>query len=85
MSSTPERLQACMTIVFPDLSEGEIRQASIDSVRTWDSLATVTLISLIEEEFALRIQPEEFEQIVSFESILKCLEGKGTISPRSDS
>lgn len=63
-----ERLTNCFNTVFPDLSRDEILRAGSNSVATWDSLATVTLISLIEEEFGISIAPEDFEYLTSFES-----------------
>jgi acyl carrier protein len=57
MSNEEERLTECFRSVFPDLSSDEILRASSASVATWDSLATVTLVSLIEEEFGVTISP----------------------------
>jgi acyl carrier protein len=39
-------------------------------VAAWDSIATVTLVSLIEEEFGIGVEPEAFDRLVSFTSIL---------------
>lgn len=76
MSDVDERLQECFGTVFPNLSADEILRASSASVATWDSLATVTLVSLIEEEFGVTIAPEEYEYIVSFELVNACLQSK---------
>ena len=67
------RLTSCFATVFPSLSEGEIQRASHSSVANWDSLATVTLVSVIEEEFSVAIPPEDFEYMISFELVLDCL------------
>lgn len=76
MSNNQERLIECFQIVFPNLKTDEILRASTTSVATWDSLATVTLISVIEEEFDITITPEEYDYMVSFELVSDCLEGK---------
>ena len=76
MPSVEERLQECFSTVFPNLSADEIRRSSSASVATWDSLATVTLISLIEEEFGVTIAPDEYEFIVSFDLVNQWLQGK---------
>lgn len=76
MSNLQERLVGCFGTVFPDLSPEEIRRASSTSVANWDSLATVTLVAVIEEEFGVAFTPEEYEQVVSFELTRQCLEGK---------
>ena len=76
MSNVEERLKGCFSAVFTNLSSDEIRQCSSASVATWDSLATVTLVSLIEEEFGVTIAPEEYEYMVSFDLVSQCLENK---------
>jgi acyl carrier protein len=76
MPSVEERLQTCFSAVFPDLSVAEIRRANSASIATWDSLATVTLVSVIEEEFGISIPPEEYDFMVSFELINQSLESK---------
>jgi acyl carrier protein len=73
MPELDQRLAGCFATVFPDLSEGEIPRASHTSVANWDSLATVTLVSVIEEEFNVPIRPEDFEFMISFELVLDCL------------
>jgi acyl carrier protein len=42
-------------------------------VATWDSLATVTLVSVLEEEFGVAIAPEDYENMISFELVRECL------------
>jgi acyl carrier protein len=76
MSNLQERLVSCFSSVFPNLSFDEIPRASTASVANWDSLATVTLVSVIEEEFGVMITPEEYEYVVSFELVRECLESK---------
>jgi acyl carrier protein len=76
MPDVSTRLARCFAAVFPDLAEDEIGRASATSVGAWDSLATVSLLSLIEEEFALQVGSEDFESFVSFELILDYLQGK---------
>ena len=50
--------------------------AAATSVGAWDSLATVNLLSVVEEEFGVQVAPEDFESFVSFELILDYLQGK---------
>jgi acyl carrier protein len=45
-------------------------------VATWDSLATVTLVSVIEQEFGVTISHDEYKYIVSFALVNECLKGK---------
>jgi len=76
MSDTQQRLIDCFKTVFPSLTGDEITRASNSSVATWDSLAMVNLIAILEEEFAITIAPEEYEYLVSFELVHQHLEGK---------
>ena len=69
MPDSRTRLIKCFAAVFPELSEKEILLASPASVGSWDSLAGVTLLSVIEEEFKITVDPEDLEQLVSFELV----------------
>ncbi len=73
MAELERRLGNCFALVFPELSENEIPAASVGSLASWDSLAGITLLSLIEEEFGLSIPPDDVVGLVSFELILDYL------------
>jgi acyl carrier protein len=66
-----ERLTGCFEIVFPNLSRSAIPAATHDSVAEWDSVAQVTLLSLVAEAFGIDIDFEEFEGSTSFAAILE--------------
>lgn len=66
MSDQERLLVRCFASVFPFLTEEEIRNASIDSVGIWDSLSTVTLAAVIQEEFNLEIDSEVLPYLHSF-------------------
>ncbi len=67
MSDINTRLEECFAAVFPKLTSDEIRRASVNSLPSWDSLATLTLFGLIEEEFGIKIDPADRDEYVSFE------------------
>ena len=69
MDPTETRLQKCFSKVFPDLSPDRIRSASVDTVPAWDSLASITLLSLIREEFGIIPDIERFEEFTSFRGL----------------
>ena len=73
MNDVQTSLAKCFSAVFPGLTAQEIASASMETVGTWDSVATVTLIAVIEEEFGIQIEPEALERLVSFCSILDYL------------
>ena len=70
MTDARQRLVDCFAAVFPDLTPTDISRASTATVTAWDSLASVTLVSLIEEEFNVQIGLDELEELTSFELVL---------------
>jgi acyl carrier protein len=73
MAELESRLVNCFAIAFPELTSREILSVSMGSLASWDSLAGITLFSLIEEEFNIAISPDEAAALVSFELILDYL------------
>jgi acyl carrier protein len=73
MNDLQPRLIKCFAAVFPELTEAQIHEASSKTVEAWDSVASVTLVTLIEEEFAIEIGLEDLERFVSFDSVLEHL------------
>jgi acyl carrier protein len=74
MSDVRARLIKCFAAAFPQLTDAEIVRATPESVSAWDSLASVTLISVLEEEFGVEIEPDDLERLVSFEKVMDYLE-----------
>lgn len=70
MADPRDRLMRCFSAVFSRMSEPDILRASVDSTDRWDSLATVSLFAVVEEEFGIEIKIEDIENLVSFESFL---------------
>jgi acyl carrier protein len=63
------RLMKCFAAVFPDLPPAEIAAASPLTVPAWDSVAMVTLLAVVEEEFAITIDHEDIERLTSFAAL----------------
>lgn len=70
MADTRQRLISSFQVIFPGLTEAQIQEASPDSVSTWDSVATVTLVNVIEEEFGLEIALDDVRHVLSFTLML---------------
>ena len=68
MSDRRNRLIRCFASVFPTLTPEEILVTSAGSVGVWDSLATVTLAAVIEEEFKIQIDLSGLSKLDSFEA-----------------
>ena len=80
MNDLSVRLMNCFSEVFPGLEKNEIFQASPRSIQKWDSIATINLLTIIEEEFGVSFGPEELERLPSYPSILEYLETKDRTS-----
>jgi acyl carrier protein len=73
MAELEGRLVSCFAVVFPELTAKEIPSVSMGSLASWDSVAGITLLSVIEEEFNLSIPPDDVAGLVSFELIVDYL------------
>jgi acyl carrier protein len=67
MSDRENRLMRCFESVFPGLTPDEIRAGSAEQ-GTWDSLSLVTLIAVVQEEFAVEIGQDELSNLDSYEA-----------------
>jgi acyl carrier protein len=76
MNPLKDRVALCFSNVFPAIPPAELAGASTASVATWDSVAQVTLLSSIAEEFGLDFELEDFEQLTSYQLIVDYLEKK---------
>ncbi len=74
MDDVRDKLARCFALVFPDLAPHLYSEASAATVAGWDSLAQVTLLTLIGEEFGRDIDFEEFEGATSFEALARALQ-----------
>jgi acyl carrier protein len=73
MNDIEARLTRCFAAVFPDISEHQITNSSLDTVEGWDSVAAATLVTTVEEEFGVECDAEILESLTSYQSILDYL------------
>lgn len=69
MNALEENLTACFAAVFPDRSREEIASATRESIPEWDSLASITLLTLVQQEFHIDIDLFELDEIGSFPAL----------------
>ncbi len=74
MNAVKDRLALCFSNVFLEIRQEELPRASTASIAAWDSVAHVTLLSSIAEEFGLEFGVEQFDELVSYALILDYLE-----------
>ena len=67
------RLARCFLVVFPELNADRIKEANSITVHSWDSVAGVTLIAVVEEEFEIMIEDDDLAKFNSFEGFLTYL------------
>jgi acyl carrier protein len=77
MPDIDARLTRCFASVFPTLSPDEIRTSSVESVSAWDSLAAVTLVAVLEQEFDTQIDLMELPDLTSYAAVRGYLEKQG--------
>ncbi|HWF38898.1 MAG TPA: acyl carrier protein [Candidatus Acidoferrales bacterium] len=75
MNENDERLIRCFAAVFPDLSAQQIRNTSAET-SDWNSLAAVTLVTLIEEEFGISIGMLDLAELDSFSAFERYVSAK---------
>lgn len=68
-----EKLSKCFSVVFPELTPVEIESANIENTSGWDSIAHVTLLTLVSEEFQLDIDFDVFAKVESFSAFAHLL------------
>jgi acyl carrier protein len=74
MDDTQVRLANCFLALFPNLTAEEIETASPTTVTGWDSLSSLTLLTLVGEEFNLEMDFESLLERLSYERILEYLQ-----------
>jgi acyl carrier protein len=79
MDPTTARLSQCFAKVFPGLTEAETLEARAGELPAWDSLATLNLLALIEEEFGVSIDLDDFDESPSFKSFLAAIQSSLTV------
>ena len=78
LSDIENRLASSFEAVFPGLSPEQARSADQDSLDEWDSVATISLVNVIEEEFGIDLDFEEAVELTSFRAIADHLARKTT-------
>ena len=73
MDDVSQRLAGCFRAVFPGLNTEQLPSTSITTLAAWDSVAHVTLLSAISEEFGVDFELQDFEELVSYARILDYL------------
>lgn len=66
-----QRLIFCLKKVLPKSSEEDISEGGMGITPGWDSLAQIQIMLEVEKEFDIKFTSEEFENLRTFEDLLK--------------
>ncbi len=69
MDDIRQKLISCFQVVFPDMPTDEIPAASTATVAGWDSVAAITMMNVLEDEFRLEMDLDDLADLDSFEKI----------------
>ena len=69
MSDVRERLMRAFHTVFPGVPLASVPELSVANTASWDSLNSLNLQQLIDEEFGIQIDFEELEVLNSFDAL----------------
>ena len=75
MSDLETKLIECFEAVLPDVPAADIPALSMATAASWDSVATLNLVAVIEETFERTIDTDALERFTSFAFIRTYLEG----------
>ena len=73
MAELHERLVRCVSSVVPTMTEEGVRAVDVASLMDVDSLAAVTLLALINEEFGVDMDLEDLLKLGSFQAVQQFL------------
>ena len=73
MTELEDRLVRCFASIFPTLADEEIQAADLEPLTGTDSLAGVTLVALIDQEFGVEIDLEGLLALGTFEAVYRYL------------
>ena len=71
---TPARIFSdVFSDVFPDVAAAKLPMATPTTVDSWDSIATATLVAVVEEEFGVSLDLSDPDALTSFDGFLEQL------------
>ncbi|HEX7235643.1 MAG TPA: acyl carrier protein [Gammaproteobacteria bacterium] len=74
MSEVRGELRECFQAAFPAVPLSSLETLAPERDAVWDSLATLTLVMLVEERFGVRIPTDEIPRLLSFDAMADYLE-----------
>ena len=72
-SDLADRLTRCFQEVFTNLTAQQARSASVAEIDEWDSLASLSLVAVVEDEFDVALPDEVVADLTDYSLILEAL------------
>ena len=69
-----ERMRRCLEAVFPTVPRERLAAMTPETDPVWDSLATATLVAVVEEEFGVEVPLDELPDLTSFDRVVDVVE-----------
>jgi acyl carrier protein len=60
----------CFRLVFADATDEQILAATPSTYAKWDSIAALTLVNVIEDEFQIQVDFDQLAELDSFGKVL---------------
>lgn len=83
MDELDNHLVRCISSIFPNLTEEDIRTSDASQLMAVDSLSAVTLVALIDEEFGVSLDLEGLLNLGSFHALREHLREHGRLNGSS--
>jgi acyl carrier protein len=80
MDNVKPRLVSCFQTVFPYLSEQQALSASQSNLAEWDSVAAITLVNVIEDEFGIEMDLDALADLDSFDKVSAYLRANAQVA-----
>lgn len=69
MAELSDTLVECFAAVFADVPREQLPDATVENTEDWDSIASVTLLAVLEEEFGVQIDDLDLPELTSFDKV----------------
>lgn len=79
IGDSDRRLKQVFLAVFPKLAAEDVETASVETLEAWDSLAGITILTLLEETFQIQLDPLLLVDLTSFVAIRNYLIKQGVV------
>ena len=77
--NTEKKLKEIFNTILNIKKNINYNKLEINKTKNWDSLKQLNLILLLEEEFSIKITPDEMQELTSYKTVLSFLNSKNIL------